>query len=519
MTDTADLSRRAFLGGAAAAGAGALATGTRWPAILGLTGRNLQVRVRQNLATLDHASATLQSFERGLIALAALDGRNPPDPRSLSFQAAIHGTWVNPALPAWNQCQHGSFFFLSWHRMYLYYFERLIRVASGDNTFALPFWNYTVASPASRQLPLPFRQPADHATNPLFWPAPYRDPNINNGYVLADRDVDSSQALAETAFTPAGRALGFGGAAVTRPIHNGNQPGMLELRPHNTIHSAMGGLMALPSTAALDPIFWCHHANIDRLWQLWLAQGGGRADPTANGEWMGRRFTFFLPDGNLVQLSGRDVLYTGQQLDYVYGAAEETLAATTTPTRADQPRQNVTTQPVRFFRSPDVWPPAPPVPAADVAASADGVTLADASAQVAIPLSARFRNTDRQRVVLSLEGIDVAESPRVTYDVRIDGPEPAYVASIDYFGLHEASLRHQMERGGAMHKDVRDETLIADVSDIVHGMIAAHRWPDNHVTVTFEPHSYVELHPGDTITAGVSTHIRRVALWLLPAAR
>ena len=38
--------------------------------------------------------------------------------------------------------------------------------------------------------------------------------------------------------------------------------------------------MGDPLTAAQDPIFWLHHANIDRLWNHWLQQGGGRADPT-----------------------------------------------------------------------------------------------------------------------------------------------------------------------------------------------------------------------------------------------
>ncbi|MGH7262080.1 MAG: tyrosinase family protein [Nitrospiraceae bacterium] len=40
---------------------------------------------------------------------------------------------------AWNTCQHGSYFFLSWHRMYLYYFERILREASRDPNFALPY--------------------------------------------------------------------------------------------------------------------------------------------------------------------------------------------------------------------------------------------------------------------------------------------------------------------------------------------------------------------------------------------
>ena len=32
----------------------------------------------------------------------------------------------------WNTCQHGTQFFFPWHRAYLYYFERVLREASGD---------------------------------------------------------------------------------------------------------------------------------------------------------------------------------------------------------------------------------------------------------------------------------------------------------------------------------------------------------------------------------------------------
>ena len=60
--------------------------------------------------------------------------------------------------------------------------------------------------------------------------------------------------------------------------------GSIESLPHNVIHGVIGGvapgedpndwrnfgLMSMPMTAALDPIFWLHHANIDRLWSVWL---------------------------------------------------------------------------------------------------------------------------------------------------------------------------------------------------------------------------------------------------------
>src|SRR5262249_2373780 len=48
----------------------------------------------------------------------------------------------------WNPCEHSTpihttRYFLAWHRMFLYFFERVLREASGDPNFALPYWDYT----------------------------------------------------------------------------------------------------------------------------------------------------------------------------------------------------------------------------------------------------------------------------------------------------------------------------------------------------------------------------------------
>jgi tyrosinase len=38
---------------------------------------------------------------------------------------------------------------------------------------------------------------------------------------------------------------------------------------HGTIHVHVGGSMAMVPSAAKDPIFMMHHANIDRILQAW----------------------------------------------------------------------------------------------------------------------------------------------------------------------------------------------------------------------------------------------------------
>jgi tyrosinase len=41
---------------------------------------------------------------------------------------------------------------------------------------------------------------------------------------------------------------------------------------HNLVHGNIGGYMGSVAIAAFDPIFWLHHANIDRLLAIWQAR-------------------------------------------------------------------------------------------------------------------------------------------------------------------------------------------------------------------------------------------------------
>lgn len=70
-------------------------------------------------------------------AVAAMQSRDRNDPTSWRYLATIHDT----------ECQHYSWFFLPWHRIYLHYFERVIRQTiadlGGPSDWALPYWNYS----------------------------------------------------------------------------------------------------------------------------------------------------------------------------------------------------------------------------------------------------------------------------------------------------------------------------------------------------------------------------------------
>ena len=44
-------------------------------------------------------------------------------------------------------------------------------------------------------------------------------------------------------------------------------------RTHNFGHGWTGGQMGSPYTSPLDPIFYMHHCNIDRIWSEWQKEG------------------------------------------------------------------------------------------------------------------------------------------------------------------------------------------------------------------------------------------------------
>jgi tyrosinase len=50
---------------------------------------------------------------------------------------------------------------------------------------------------------------------------------------------------------------------------------------HDTVHVWVGGTMGQVDWAAYDPLFWAHHANVDRAWRIWQHANPG-ANPPAN---------------------------------------------------------------------------------------------------------------------------------------------------------------------------------------------------------------------------------------------
>jgi len=355
--------RRRFL---AAGGAAALSTGlTARPA----SARQAGPFVRKSLSA-PMIGPVLASYEKGIAVMLALP---PTDPRNWYRIAFIHEL----------DCPHANWWFLPWHRGYIGYLECMIRDLSGDPYFALPYWDWT----ANPSLPVQFANtstvlnPANPAyiassqafNNAFAGPVTTMYSNFSaaqlaqlNARGLPDAPTFTQQIMNDFFSGPASRNLNFGAAfqnavslnmitSALSPIvfsatgnpsqmnfasdpatdhEQGPGEGILESQPHDRTHIAVGGLMGQFLSPA-DPIFWMHHSNIDRLWDVWTrkqqAAGGPILPQGADlNAWNPEPFLFYVDcKGNPATKTTAGDYASTALFNYVYtkGSGESVIPA------------------------------------------------------------------------------------------------------------------------------------------------------------------------------------------------
>ena len=227
--------------------------------------------VRESITTLRDTDPTLQTYRDAVNRMRSLP---PSDERNWTNQMGIH----------LNHCPHGNWYFLPWHRAYLYYFEQICRELTGNEDFALPYWNWSV----DREIPAAFW---GSTNNPLF----HANRNASSTTRAPDHVVGPSvleSILGETNF------FLFASQQSTSQRQRAGS-GRLEGTPHNGIHGFVGGDMG-GFRSPLDPVFWSHHNMVDCLWADWNME---RNNPNTNDPaWV--RHTF---SGNFVDRNGNQV--------------------------------------------------------------------------------------------------------------------------------------------------------------------------------------------------------------------
>jgi tyrosinase len=464
------------------------------------------VRVRRDIWSLESEQGWHPITRAYALAVARMRARDPSDPTSWAYQAQVHGMPDGGQPDVFRgQCQHFCWFFLPWHRNYLYWFEQIALAAilahpevddATKETWALPYWNYGAGGERA-SLPQAFLDAelvdAPGTPNPLLDPTR----TINDGSELNDKDVDASQALAEPLFSqPWPTSGGFGGAA-TGFNHTNQDPnrlaGMLEQTPHGSVHTAVGGNMNRFSTAALDPIFWLHHANIDRLWVVWLGMADvlhENPDPTSS--WGTTSSRFHAADGSPASGSAAGALDTVADLGYEY---EDT---------------SVPAPLVRRRRRLVPSEPPPDHPAELIGATDEPLALRGGTESVGMTLSepkgpARRRGAaEPERVYLTVEGIEGEAPHDLTYavylalpdDVEPDGEsDEHYVGNLSFFGLEQSRQVDTDPAGHALTRSFDITTLVAELRE-------ADRWDPESVSVTFAPLQHRDLADTAPVTVG-----------------
>lgn len=326
----------------------------------------------------------------------------------------------NLANETWNTCQshagQNANNFLPWHRMFVYFFESIVREVSGRPDFTLPYWNYTSYDPAKRGIvPLQFRSPDDPIFASLY--RPDRTTLANSGQPIHRNQpgdaMDISVAMAKGNYSSVGSVQGF-----CRAIDSGI---------HGKIHVLVGtsrNMGAVPY-AARDPLFWVHHASIDRMWASWNRNGG--ANPT-NASWARRLFAFADANGQRVTGRLRDYFST-DALGYTYDSfitASGTEAAPLAMLQAEKIGR--TTERVARAAQP-----------ARLGASAVSVELRPAVG-VRETQVLGLDTTSGKRVYLVIKDLHAWSQPEVLYHVYLrpgrgaGAPGPAsFVGSINFF--------------------------------------------------------------------------------------
>jgi hypothetical protein len=249
------------------------------------------VKCRKNVKSL--TADEKKRFVDAIVALKAQDSVIHPGSQSRYDDFAECHMNAMMATVGW---AHLDSVFFPWHRELLYQFEQLLQ--SVDPSVTIPYWDWT-RHKTGADAGFPFKHdfigvdgtdadsdrvkrdpaaPAVDPTHPYIYPF---DPEL---WTIA---VDDGDGL--TFFQ---RQFGERSDAPSLPNNDSvvtgvgssfrdaiNAPDYLTLRSrsediHNLVHRWVGGNM-LRMTSPNDPVFFMHHASIDRMWSIWQTKVPG----------------------------------------------------------------------------------------------------------------------------------------------------------------------------------------------------------------------------------------------------
>lgn len=221
-------------------------------------------------------------FQRFVVALKGIQALNPGNSKSFYWLASYHGgsspeIYAAQRKLAGNEapkeffCAHGIQEFPSWHRVYVYFFEKALQEI--DPEVMLPFWNQFSQSSKENGLSRVFTKrkidliDGTSISNPLRkytlqdsvanYPAGTVTDRLSDNlasYLSSEHPIYVKRALEQKDYE--------------RFSNHSSSNWSLE-SAHDNVHVYIGGFMSDPTTAGFDPIFWLHHCFIDYLFWIW----------------------------------------------------------------------------------------------------------------------------------------------------------------------------------------------------------------------------------------------------------
>jgi hypothetical protein len=239
------------------------------------------MRIRQSVSN-------LTTLQKSLFILGCQKMRSTPAAPSYLGETNVYDYFVKLHALGMEHKIHGSPKFLPFHRQMILVFEAVMGNMLDAPNYALPYWDWaadTATSPDWRQYPIFASDFMGPEGNPVKV-GPFSGWNAGDLSLIRNFGTDNlklpslddvAQTLAVGPYdgepwdTTVPRAASF-----RNTVEGWSWPD--ELGMHNLVHTWVGGsskrpgTMTDPMTAPYDPIFFLHHANIDRLWLQWQRQ-------------------------------------------------------------------------------------------------------------------------------------------------------------------------------------------------------------------------------------------------------
>ncbi|KAF1882020.1 hypothetical protein Lal_00038663 [Lupinus albus] len=302
---------------------------------------NPKVKVRPAAHLVDETY--IQNYKEAIRRMKALPA---DDPRNFTQQANIHCAYCDGAYPqpGFSDTKHvvqvhNSWFFFPFHRWYIFFYERILAslIKDLDPNFTIPFWNWD--NPKGMTIPSFYTE----LNSPLY--DTLRDPNSQPPKLVDLNHSPDDEIPADKTITPEEQVLSNLRLMYSQVVSGSKTPslffgeplragdiedsvhgaGQVENSPHGPVHVWTGRPRGVNSngedmgnlySAARDPIFYAHHANVDRLWPIWKDLGKKRRD-IQDPDWLESEFIFYDENKNLVRVKVKDSLDT-KKLGYVY---------------------------------------------------------------------------------------------------------------------------------------------------------------------------------------------------------